>query len=58
MTCWYDPIIIISIGYIVDVVSVNMILYYFLVILYIIYIVVGYDAGIILYCIVVDVMDN
>ena len=41
----YDPVLIIAIGYIVAVVSVNMILYYFLVILYIIlYYIVGYDA--------------
>ena len=32
----YDPVIIITIGYSVVVISVNMILYYFLVILYII----------------------
>lgn len=41
----YDPVIIISIGYIVAVVSVDMIHYYFLVILYIIlYCIVGYDV--------------
>ena len=39
----YDPVIIITIGYSVVVISVNMILYYFLVILYIICYVIGYD---------------
>ena len=51
MTCWYDPVVIITIGYSVGVVGViwsgttfSYLIYY---ILY-----VGYDVSIILYCVI------
>lgn len=48
----YDPVLIITIVYGVAVPAVDMIRYYFLVILYIICYVIGYDAGIIVYCVI------